>query len=108
MDPKLKAAISQTTLLSEATRARLLRIGDKLKPEEIAKVIASIEAAEAKKTEILSNLEKEKIEISQKHLDKIKHISRTASKDAYKAAEKSEGDKEEEELDSILSELDKL
>ena len=108
MDPKLQAAVQNSTLLTEEKKQQILAAGDKLTPEQVTKIVTSIEQAEAKKAEILANQKAKEDEINQEFYNKVKEVAQTAPRKAMKAAEEADHQSEETELDNILSELDKI
>lgn len=108
MDPKLKETIEKSTLLSEELKARLLKVGDKLTPEQIAKIVTAIDQAEVDKTAILAEQKQKTDQINRDFYEKVKKIAHDAPQKAMKTAENADQKAEETELNNVLAELDKL
>ncbi len=108
MDPKLQAVIEKSTVLSDETRQKLVASADRLTPEQLPQVIAILEKAEAKKTELE---QKRNLAIRAANLDyvaKVKEFFQHGLPKALKKLEERDREKESSELDSILSELDNV
>lgn len=108
MDPKLKEAIEKSTLLSEELKARLFAVGDKLTPEQVAKIVTAIEKSEIDKAAILAEQKRKTDQINREFYEKVKQIAHDAPQKAMKAAEAADQKLEETELLNVLAGLDKI
>lgn len=108
MDPTLQTAIMNSTALSAQFKDYLLVVGPRLTKDQITKVMAILQNTEKKILDINSRLKQEKNRINADYVQRIKDIFNHTIPNTLKKIEAREKKGEAEELDSILSKLDKV
>jgi len=108
MDPALQTAIQNSTIISAEMRQKLLVVADRLTPEKAQKLASILEKAEQRKKELEREHDQQKRTANEAQLSKIKNFHQHTMPEAMDKAEEIEKHAEEEELGSILSELDNV
>jgi hypothetical protein len=108
MDPNFQSIVQESKVLSEDMRAKLLKVGPSLTPEQIQAILERISVAEADLEAQTAPLEEQKQTLNAEFVNKARMIQKQALPKALHAMENVERESEEAELDSILADLDKL